>query len=70
MYDFKMLKLKIKEVFDTQEAFARAMNMSYSALNLRLNNKVQWKPVEIEKACILLGIPLAKIPVYFFTQKV
>ena len=26
--DYKKLKLKIKEVFDTQEAFAKAMGLS------------------------------------------
>ena len=70
MFDYKMLKLKIKEVFETQEAFADAMGMSYTALNLRLNNKVEWKTSEIAKACELLHIPLAESHVYFFTPKV
>ena len=70
MFDYKRLKLKIKEVFDTQEAFAEAMDMSYTALNLRLNNKVEWKTPEIAKACELLGIDLAEAHLYFFTLKV
>lgn len=69
-FDYKMLKLKIKEVFDTQEAFAEAMGMSYTTLNQRLNNAVQWKTIEIAKACDLLGIPLADAHLYFFNQKV
>ena len=68
--DYKMLKLKIKEVFDTQEAFAEAMGMSKTALNQRLNNKVEWKTPEIAKACELLHIDLTEAYVYFFTMKV
>lgn len=68
--DYKMLKLKIKEVYDTQEAFAKAMGMSYTALNQRLNGSVEWKVSEIAKACDLLHIPLTEAHLYFFTQKV
>lgn len=70
MFDYKRLKLKIKEVFDTQEAFASAMGMSYTVLNQRLNNAVHWKTPEIAKACELLKIPLADAHLYFFTLKV
>ena len=69
-FEYKKLKLKIKEVFDTQEAFAEAMGMSYTALNQRLNNAVPWKTPEIYKACELLGIPLADAHLYFFVEKV
>lgn len=68
--NYKMLKLKIKEVYDTQEAFAEAMGMSKTALNQRLNNSVQWKSPEIAKACDLLGIDIAEAHLYFFTPKV
>lgn len=69
-YDFKKLKLRIKEVFDTQEAFAEAMGMNYVSLNQRLNNTVDWKLPEIAKACDLLGILWSEIKAYFFTEKV
>lgn len=68
--DYKKLKLKITEVFDTQEAFAKAMGMSKTALNTRLNGSVEWKASEIAKACDLLHIPLTDAHLYFFTQKV
>lgn len=68
--DYKRLKLKIKEVYDTQEAFAKAMEMSKTALNQRLNGSVQWKTSEVAKACDLLDIPLADAHLYFFTLKV
>lgn len=70
VFDYKMLKLKIKEVYDTQEAFAGVMDMSQTALNQRLNGAVEWKSPEIAKACNLLGVDLADAYKYFFTQKV
>jgi len=69
-FNYKMLKLKIKEVYETQEAFAEAMGMSYTILNQRLNNVVQWKSPEIAKACELLHIPLTDAHLYFFTLEV
>lgn len=68
--NYKKLKLKIKEVFGGQEAFAEAMGMSQTALSQRLNNSVEWKGSEIAKACDLLGVPLTDAYLYFFTQKV
>ena len=68
--NYKKLKLKIKEVFDTQEAFAEVMGLNKSTLNQKLNNSTEWKTSEIAKACDLLHIPLADAHLYFFTRKV
>lgn len=68
--DYKKLKLKIKEVFDTQEAFAKAMELSCSALSQKLNDSTEWKSSEIAKACDLLHIPLVDAHLYFFVRKV
>ena len=68
--DYKKLKLKIKEVFDTQEAFADAMGMSRTTLNQKVNDLTEWKTSEIAKACELLGVPLEDAHIYFFTPKV
>lgn len=70
MFDYKDLKLRIKKFFDTQEAFAEAMEMSLTALNQRLNNVVPWKTPEIVKACELLKIELTEAHLYFFVLKV
>jgi hypothetical protein len=67
---YKKLKLKIKEVYDTQEVFSKAMEMSKTAINQRLNGSVEWKTSEIAKACDLLHIPLTDAHLYFFTKKV
>lgn len=67
---YAKLRGKIKEVFSTNEAFAKAMDFDLSTLSAKLNNKSPWKREEIEKACILLGIPIEEVYLYFFTQKV
>lgn len=63
---YRKLKGKIKEVFDTQEAFSEAMGMSKAVLSQRLKGSVEWKVSEIAKACDLLHIPLADAHLYFF----
>lgn len=70
MIDYKILKLKIKEKYDTQQNFSEVIGMSKTALNQRLNNKTEWKTPEIAKACELLDISLTDAYLYFFTQKV
>lgn len=69
MFDYSKLYGKIREVFGTQEAFADAMEMSRTAINARLTQKVEWKSPEIAKACDLLGIPLCESHQYFFSFK-
>lgn len=69
MFDYSKLYGKIKEVFKTQEAFAKAMGMSRTAINARLKQMVEWKSPEMVKACKLLGIPLVDLHMYFFTLK-
>ena len=69
-FDFSKLRGKIKEVFGTQEKFAKAMGMSGVTLSAKLNNTVDFTMSEINKACELLSIPTEFIPIYFFTKKV
>lgn len=69
MFDYQKLKGKIVEVFDTQSAFAKAMDMNITPINQRLNGVVEWKTPEIVKACELLGIELDSAWKYFFIKK-
>lgn len=69
MFDYSKLLGKIKECFNTQEAFSEAMGMSLTAVNQRLNNKVDWSPAEIVKACELLSIGMDNVAIYFFNKK-
>lgn len=67
---YAKLRGKIREVFGTQEAFAKAIGISKSGLSLRLNGQVKWTADEIEKAKNALGFDAAEIGAYFFTRKV
>lgn len=67
---YNKLRGKIREVFGTQEAFAKAMGISKVSLSHRLNGKLEWKTTEIVKACELLGIPIEENAEYFFVRKV
>ena len=69
-FDYSELRGKIREVFGTQEKFAKAMGFSTVALSKKLNNVVPFTQPEINKACDLLGISLEFIPVIFFKEKV
>jgi transcriptional regulator with XRE-family HTH domain len=66
-FDYSKLRGKIKEVFNTQAAFAKEMGMSKTSLSEKLNNKVEFTQKEIKKAIELLHIPKEEIPMYFFT---
>lgn len=70
MFDYNKLLGKIKEVYGTQGAFAEAMGVSLSTINLRLNGKTQWKAEDIDKARKLLHIQPQDTHLYFFTPKV
>ena len=63
---YAKLRGVIREKFSTQEAFARSVGMSRSALNLKLNNKVDWSLSEIRRVCQALGISPREVHEYFF----
>jgi len=69
-FNYGKLRGKIKEVFNTQEKFAKTVGMSTTTLSAKLNNKIQFSQNEIEKAVELLKIAKEDIPVYFFTTEV
>lgn len=66
---YAKLRGKIREVFGTNERFASAMEMNPATLSSKLNNKTPWVREEIEKACVLLGIKLEDVHLYFFSVK-
>ncbi len=68
-FDYSKLKGKIREIFNTQNAFAEAMGMSTTSLSAKLNNKIVFSQKEIENAVKLLKIKKEEIPAYFFTLK-
>lgn len=68
--NYDKLRGKIKEIFKTQEAFAKALGISKVSLSAKLNGQVQFTQEEMDKSCELLDIEKKFIPVYFFTPKV
>lgn len=63
---FRKLQGKIKEVFETQGAFATAMGLSETTITAKLKGRIDWKRTEMRKACDLLGIPIEELQEYFF----
>ena len=63
---YAKLRGRIREKFGTQDAFARVLDMDPSTLSGKLTGKTEWTRAEIEKACVLLEIPLAEAHLYFF----
>lgn len=66
MRTYGALREKIKKAYGTIGAFADAMGKDRSTISQKLNGLVSWTQDEIEKACVLLGIPTDEIPKYFF----
>lgn len=69
-FNYRKLKGRIREIFNTQSAFAKAMGMSTTSLSAKLNNKIEFSQKEIDKASDLLKIKKEEIPIYFFTPEV
>jgi len=70
-YNFDKLKGKIKEVFNTQYDFAKAMNMAPNTLSSKLNNQSYFSSDEITNAIELLHIGSASEAwIIFFTKEV
>lgn len=69
-FDYSKLKDKIKEYYDTQDNFAKALNIGRTALSQRLNNHLDFSQKEISRAYVLLNLSKEEIPEYFFKQKV
>jgi group I intron endonuclease len=65
---FAKLRGKIAEHYGTNKAFAEALGIERSSLSFKLNNKAPWMREDIEKACILLHIPIEEVYLYFFSE--
>lgn len=69
-FNYSKLKGRIREIFNTQSAFAEVMGMSTTSLSAKLNNKIEFSQKEMDKASDLLKINKEEIPAYFFTLEV
>ncbi len=69
-YDYSKLRGRIKEVFGTEQKFAKSLGIGRVSLYKRLQNKLDFSRGEMIRACDLLGIEYAEMSAYFFTVKV
>ena len=56
---------KIRVVFRTQGALARAIGMNPSTLSNKMAGKSQWSYSDVETICRALNIPMAEAPNFF-----
>ena len=68
-FNYSKLRGRIVEVFDTQNNFANAMNISVGTLSAKLSNKSYFTADEIVKASELLHISSQETSSYFFCRK-
>lgn len=69
-FDYSKLRGKIKEIYGTQDKFAKALGIGRVSLSQRLNNVSEFSQLEISNSCDMLGLNKADIPIYFFSEKV
>ena len=65
-YTYSKLKGRIAERYGTRKNFAKALNLSETAISLKLNNKTFFSQEDIEKWSGLLGISVEEYGEYFF----
>lgn len=66
-FKYKKLLGRIVEVFGTRQSFATAMGLSENSLRAKLTGESAFRQDEIAKACVLLGIDIQDVYIYFFT---
>lgn len=66
---YAKLRGRIKEVFGSQDAFAKEIGLDSSSVSAKLNNKTEWTRKQIVDAATALKIPVEDIPEYFFCRK-
>ena len=69
-FDYSKLLGRIKECGFTQESLAKHIGIAESSMCLKLNNKANFRHIEIFLICDALEIALEEIGVYFFVPKV
>lgn len=70
MFDYSKLLGRIKECGFTQETLAKHIGIAESTMCLKLNNKANFRHIEIFLVCEALKIEVCEIGTYFFTPKV
>lgn len=69
VWDYSKLKGKIKEVYGTQDNFAKAIGISRVSLSLRLNNNLEFSQNEMARALLALNADQSQLIDFFYTPK-
>lgn len=74
IFDYSLLRGRIREYYKTESKFAIALRnsnieMSAGSFSNKINGKVDFKQTEILVICDLLKIPHKEISEYFFKKK-
>lgn len=70
VFDYAKLKGRITEIYGSQSAFAKAMELSERSISLKLNGHVPFSQPEISRALTLLNLDGTQASDYFFALKV
>jgi DNA-binding XRE family transcriptional regulator len=62
---YKLLRERMRELEMSQDELARAVAMSISAFNLRINGRLPWNLDEAYAVLTALSLPLSKVYEYF-----
>lgn len=65
-YNYSKLLGRMKERGVTQEQLAKEIGKNEATLNMKLNNKFQFKADEMDAICKALDIPNIEMGEYFF----
>ena len=68
LYDYSKLLGIMRQKGYSQEAMAAKIGISPCSMNLKLNNKSEFRQDEMTKICLALDIPLIELTQYFFTH--
>ncbi len=67
-YNYQKLLGAMREKGFSQESLARTMHISPASLNLKLNNKREFRQSEMQQIFDALELPIGSISKYFFTH--
>ncbi len=69
IFDYSILEGKIKQYYDTQEKFAKAIPMGRTSLNQKLQNNLDFTSQNIYRISELLHISAEEIGEVFFKSR-
>ena len=70
MFDYTKLRSRIKEVFGTQDRYAKALGLGRVSVSQSLNNQREFSAGEMLRTAQVLHFSVSEIPDYFFSQEV